>query len=142
MASYKVEFSEGKYAIKDNNSDAHVARIKITSHRLFPLNVDDIGSTHVTQGEEASSMLWHRIYGHLNQKSLQLLSLKQLVDGLPLLHLYNHVRHAHLENKLDLCFPKDMLSVPIFPWSLSMVTSWTHAKSFSRRLYLFLFINR
>lgn len=88
MAGYKVEFSEVKCAIKDKVSNVQIARIQMTTHRLSSLNADDIGSAHVAQGEEDLSMLWHRRYGYLNQKGLQLLSLEHMVVGLP--PIYTH----------------------------------------------------
>lgn len=63
-------------------SNTKVAKVKITSHRLFPPEANDVEAAHVVQGKGDTSKLWHKRYGHLNLRSLKYLSKYQLVKGL------------------------------------------------------------
>lgn len=82
---YKVEFSDGECIVIETKSNNRVARIPMTNHRLFPLEANDVYTAHISQKEADGSTLWHRRYGHLNQRSLHYLIEHQLVDGLPII---------------------------------------------------------
>lgn len=84
-SGYSVEFAGGECIIKDATTRAKIARVCITSHRPFPLEVNDVGAANVAHKGEELSTLWHKRYGHLNQKSLKDLSEKQIVSSLSLI---------------------------------------------------------
>lgn len=82
-SGYTVEFAEGECTIRDDVSKEKVAHVLMTSHRLFTLDANDVGAANVAQGEKETSHLWHKRYGHLNQRSLKCLSECKMVVGLP-----------------------------------------------------------
>ena len=78
---YTVVFKEGECSIKDVNAYCLVARVPMTQHRLFPLEVNEMGADHVVHAQMGN--LWHKRYGHLNFYALQELNQMQMVLGLP-----------------------------------------------------------
>lgn len=54
----------------------------MTSHRLFPLEVDDVRAANVAQRGGEMSELWHKRYGQLNLISLKSLFESEMVVGL------------------------------------------------------------
>lgn len=61
MASgYKVQFSDGECSVRDAKTNNLVARIQMKSHRLFPLEAEDVGLAQVAQGDRDLTKLWHR----------------------------------------------------------------------------------
>lgn len=84
MASaYFFSFSNGKCNIKDENADTLLACVHMMTHQLFPLDAMNIDSTHATLNTSEVAKLWHKRFGHLNIRSLQLLAQSQLVRDLP-----------------------------------------------------------
>lgn len=79
---FMVEFSGGECVIRNGVMRAKVAQVCMTSHRLFPLKADDVRFANVA-GEHEASDLWHRRFGHLNLRSLKLLSDKKIGIVLP-----------------------------------------------------------
>ena len=60
MASgYIIAFADGEYVIKGRDASTLLARVQMTAHRLFPLEADDVGSTHVALSQHELSKLWH-----------------------------------------------------------------------------------
>ncbi|CAL2269077.1 unnamed protein product [Prunus armeniaca] len=60
-----------------------VAKIKMMANKVFPLIMTS-KENYVLKAENVEeSHLWHMRYGHLNQRSLQLLHKKDMVVGLP-----------------------------------------------------------
>lgn len=66
-SGYGVEFLDGECIIRDTHANTLVVRICMTTHRLFPLDANDVVSTHVVEGVENTSELWHMRFGHLKQ---------------------------------------------------------------------------
>ena len=60
-----------------------IAKIPVAPNNLFPLKleVSNIDCFKCVEGE--NSKLWHDRFGHLNMGSLNLLSKKKMVSGLP-----------------------------------------------------------
>lgn len=114
MASgYSVEFFSEECVIRDISSNTKVAKIHITMHILFPLDADDVGAANVAQEEASLSELLHKRYGHLNFRSLKLLSKKQLVKGLPSISSTNPCEVCTLGKQTRLSFPKDRQGVQV-----------------------------
>lgn len=82
-SGYMVEFAEGVCTIRDAASKERIAHVNMTSHRLFPLEADDVGNANVAMRAEELSDLWHKRFGHLNQKSLRSLCNLEMVTGFP-----------------------------------------------------------
>ncbi|KAG6403222.1 hypothetical protein SASPL_135439 [Salvia splendens] len=84
MASgYSIVFNNKTCAIADKKSGHTIALIRMTQNRMFPLDVsNDVGSALVAKSEN-ETRLWHFRYGHLNVKSLRVLSQNEMVVGLP-----------------------------------------------------------
>ncbi|XP_070005459.1 uncharacterized protein [Nicotiana sylvestris] len=79
--------TKGKGRILDSNLGL-IAEAKMTANKLFPLHVQDIGSTnfYFSAKLDSQAWLWHYIYGHLNFGGLKLLLQKNMVSGLPNCH--------------------------------------------------------
>lgn len=77
----------------------------MTPHRLFPLEVSDIGDVHTALCEDEESKLWHRRFGHLSYGSLQLMAQKKLVDGLPSVALGGLCEGWAIGKQARHCFP-------------------------------------
>jgi len=71
--------------------DSHqrlVIRAPLSKNRTIKVNLDTTEiQCLVAANVEDESWLWHYIYGHLNFKSLNQLSSKQMVEGLPQIQL-------------------------------------------------------
>lgn len=80
---YAVEFTQGKCIMKEENSQTIVTQVPMTTHRLFPLDGDDVHYANIAQDASVISELWHKRFGHLNMKSLKKLTDHQMVSGLP-----------------------------------------------------------
>lgn len=104
-SGYEVNFSRGECIIRDATSKAIVAQVCMTSHRLFPLEADDVHSAHIVQGDEEQSDLWHKRYGHLNQRSLRCLAEKHLVVGLPTITKIEPCEACSFGKQARLSFP-------------------------------------
>ncbi|CAH9095067.1 unnamed protein product [Cuscuta epithymum] len=80
---YSVSFANGVCTIKDGSSNAVLLKAEMGNNKLFPMNLTtSSGKALVVKGEE-NAKLWHLRYGHLNMTSLQLLSARGFVRGLP-----------------------------------------------------------
>lgn len=77
-SGFDVEFTKRVCNIMETESKARVAQVCMTTHKLFPLEADDVGAAYMAQDGDVSD-LWHRRYGHINTKSLKRLSDQQLV---------------------------------------------------------------
>lgn len=77
MEDNKVELFDG-----DKNL---ILRSKISKNRTFHISLEAVESSECMASVKSSeeSWLWHLRYGHLNFKSLQQLSMKEMVYGLP-----------------------------------------------------------
>lgn len=81
---YDVSIKHGICRILDSNLGL-IAEAKMTANKLFPLHVQDIGSTnfYFSAKLDSQAWLWHYRYGHLNYGGLKLLQQKKIVSGLP-----------------------------------------------------------
>ena len=71
MASgYTVEFADGECVIKDKDACTLLARVQMTTHRLFSFEADGVGSANVVLSQPELSKLWYWCCGHLNNFSL------------------------------------------------------------------------
>ena len=79
-----------------------LAAVQMTKNRMFPLRIETCFSSQVVAAPPTQlalwsviqdpSWLWHLRYGHLGYASLNLLSNKRMVEGLP-----------HIGNSCDKC---------------------------------------
>uniref|UniRef100_A0A803MPT1 GAG-pre-integrase domain-containing protein n=1 Tax=Chenopodium quinoa TaxID=63459 RepID=A0A803MPT1_CHEQI len=83
-SGYKILFDDGVCAMIDKKSGHSIANVHMTQNQMFPLNVsNDVMSNVLIAKLTNESELWNLRYGHLNGRSLKLLSQKEMVVGLP-----------------------------------------------------------
>lgn len=142
-SGYKVEFIDGECIVKEVQSNTQVARIPMTSHRLFPLEADDVLAAHVVQRDEDLSTLWHRRYGHLNKRSLNYLNEHQLVDGLPTITHIQPCEACALGKQAHRAFPKGQAYRATAPLELvhGDLVGPMQTPSYGGNLYFFLLTN-
>ena len=68
--------------IKNSKGDL-IAKAKMSKNRLFPLNIQNDIAKCLKACYKDASWLWYLQFGHLNFGSLELLSKKRMVRGLP-----------------------------------------------------------
>lgn len=82
-SGYSVIFEDAMCIVTDKKSDNIIARIPMTHNRMFPLDViTDVSSALTVKGDN-ETRLWHMRFGHLNVKSLRVLTNNEMVIGLP-----------------------------------------------------------
>ncbi|XP_039135312.1 uncharacterized protein LOC120272535 [Dioscorea cayenensis subsp. rotundata] len=142
-SGYKVEFTDGECIVKEVQSNTQVARIPMTSHRLFPLEADDVLAAHVVQRDEDLSTLWHRRYGHLNKRSLNYLNEHKLVDGLPTITHIQPCEACALGKQAHRAFPKGQAYRATTPLELvhGDLVGPMQTPSYGGNLYFFLLID-
>ncbi|CAL9010551.1 unnamed protein product [Prunus brigantina] len=70
---FSVKFDDDHCVISDKKNNIVVAKIKMMANKVFPLIMTS-KENYVLKAENVEeSLLWHMRYGHLNQRSLQLL---------------------------------------------------------------------
>uniref|UniRef100_A0A803MSQ1 Integrase catalytic domain-containing protein n=1 Tax=Chenopodium quinoa TaxID=63459 RepID=A0A803MSQ1_CHEQI len=83
-SGYKIVFDDGVCAVINKKSGHSIANVHMTQNKMFPLDVsNDVMSNVLIAKLTNESELWHLCYGHLNGRSLKLLSHKEMVVGLP-----------------------------------------------------------
>ena len=83
---FLVKFEDDYCVISDKKNNTLVAKIKMTANKVFPLLMTSKENLALEAEKVDGSLLWHLRYGHLNQRSLQLLHQKSMVVGLPSIH--------------------------------------------------------
>ena len=104
-------YSKDYYLFIKNGKGDLIAEAKMTKNRLFPLNIynDIVKCLKVYYKDE--SWLWHLRFGHLNFGSLELLSKKSMVRGLPCINHPDHFFEGCLLGKhIRNSFPKESYS--------------------------------
>ena len=73
-AGYIVIFDNEACQIKEKNSGMCVAKVQMSKHQMFLLEVDSVGSVNIVTSGQKTSILWHQRYGHLHIRALQILN--------------------------------------------------------------------
>ncbi|KAI3675541.1 hypothetical protein L1987_85131 [Smallanthus sonchifolius] len=85
---HRLVFDDGACTVLKKSTGETVCTIPVASNNTFPLDVSN--SNHVAFATIVDdSYLWHLRFGHLNERSLQILCSNQLVYGLPKLKHWN-----------------------------------------------------
>lgn len=103
---YQVNFEGKECRIFDTKSNFLMAKVEMTTNKVFPLSLS-YSKDMALQAEEDESNLWHLRYGHLNQKGLHLLQQKKMVIGLPKIQKCDKICEGCIYGKMHhLPFPK------------------------------------
>ena len=79
---YLVSLENNECTILDKKKNIVIAKIKMTSNKIFPL-IMSTNQNVALKGENLDdSYLWYLRYGHLNYKGLKLLKNKNMVTDL------------------------------------------------------------
>lgn len=82
-SGYIVSFEARNCLIKDEKTSIQIAKVMMTKHHMFPLEVDQIRSANLATSSHETSILWYKRYGHLHVQGLQNLYKDDLVKSLP-----------------------------------------------------------
>ncbi|XP_049343909.1 uncharacterized protein LOC125808229 [Solanum verrucosum] len=105
---YEVSIKHGICRILDSNLGL-IAEAKMTTNKLFPLDMHNISSTNFCFSTKVNSQawIWHYRYGHLNFGGLKMLQQKKMVMGLPNLDMLVDICEDCVIGKQSRdCFPK------------------------------------
>ena len=107
LKNYKLLFDNGECEIINKSNNSKVAKISMTSNRMFPLTMSRNEELAMKSQSMDESFLWHLRYGHLNYKGLKLLKQKNMVVGLPQINREDKVCEGCIYGKMHrLPFPK------------------------------------
>ncbi|KAL4334611.1 hypothetical protein GQ457_07G011520 [Hibiscus cannabinus] len=88
---YSLLFEDYSCAVfTDKTKKNLLLKVPMAKNNMFPLVINDEKKALAASLED-DNWLWHHRYGHLNFKSLSLLSNQNLVDGLPMIRRINAV---------------------------------------------------
>ena len=105
---YALKFDNDECIILDKKKNFIVAKVKMTTSKVFPLKMP-LNEDFALKGEKVDdSYLWHLRYGHLNYKGMRLLKEKNMVKGLPNIDKIDKVCEGCIYGKMHrLPFPKN-----------------------------------
>lgn len=75
-------FENDKCIITDNSRKNQKMMISRCGNNMFPLDITNVESLNVAVKKQTQEELWHLRFGHLNYRSLSLLSRKKMVKGI------------------------------------------------------------
>ena len=88
----------GKLTIFDRNGPL-VAEVQRSEGRLYLLKLNVVDQCLVATEDSSENWLWHSCFGHINFHSLQEMSKRKLVKGLPLISAPDHVCRSCIAGK-------------------------------------------
>lgn len=77
--------------VKRKTSASVLLQVSMTSNHMFPIDFDNTNQMCFMNKRMENSETWHLRYGHLNLRGLQLLSNKNMVNGLPSINPLEYV---------------------------------------------------
>ena len=87
---YDIHVKDNNLSIRDNGSNL-IAKVPMSRNRTFTLNIQNNVAKCLKACYKDTVGLWHLQFGHLNFRGLQLLSMKEMVRGLPSISHPNQV---------------------------------------------------
>ncbi|KAJ1700426.1 hypothetical protein LUZ63_000205 [Rhynchospora breviuscula] len=105
-SGYTIIFENKSCAIKDRNTNQILAKVDMTTNKLFPLKITDVQERLMVVKEMTQSQLWHHRYGHLYTNGLRLLNQKHMVHGLPEIDQIGVCEGCIVGKQTKLAFPK------------------------------------
>ena len=95
---YRMTMAGGKLIIFNHNGRL-VAEMQRSEGRLYLLKLNVVDQCLVTTEDSSENWLWHSRFGHINFHSLQEMSKRKLVKGLPLISAPDHVCRSCMAGK-------------------------------------------
>ena len=104
---YDIHMKDYNLSIKDDKNN-FIAKVPMSKNRMFLINIQNDVAKCLKACYRDSSWLWHLRFGHLNFGSLELLSKKEMVKGLPCINHPDQICEACLVGKqFRKSFPKE-----------------------------------
>ena len=94
----RMTMAGGKLTVFDRHGRL-VAEVQRSEGRLYLLKLKVVDQCLVTTEDSSENWLWHSRFGHINFHSLQEMSKRKLVKGLPLISAPDHVCRSCLAGK-------------------------------------------
>ncbi|CAL8138494.1 unnamed protein product [Prunus armeniaca] len=96
VEGFLVKFEDDCCEISDKKNNTLVAKIKMTTNQVFPMLMTSKENFALEVEKIDGSLLWHLRYGHLNQRSQQLLHQKNMVVGLSSIHSEKEICEGYI----------------------------------------------
>ncbi|KAL0320216.1 UNVERIFIED_CONTAM: Retrovirus-related Pol polyprotein from transposon TNT 1-94 [Sesamum radiatum] len=117
-SGHKVKMEDMYLWLRDHD-DRLIAKVAMTSNRMFKLNVKTAEAKCLQACINDSSGIWHMRFGHLNFEGLKMLGEKNMVRGLPKINHPNQLCEVCLLGKhARKSFPNESLSRATKPLQL------------------------
>lgn len=78
-SGYNVKFEGNAFTIWDSKTGLPLAQIQRTRNNMFLLEASKVGLVNIVTSEKEEAQLWHKRYGHLSNKGIQLLDQKRML---------------------------------------------------------------
>ena len=140
---YTIIMKDGFLNLRDS-CDNLIAKVPMTKNRMFIIKIQSDVAKCLKAFVGDSSWLWHLRFGHLNFDSLNSLSRKHMVNGLPHIDHANQLCEGYLFGKQSRKrFPKESMTRAREPLQLiqSDVCGPFSSLFFSKNCYFLLFID-
>ena len=104
---YDIRLKDNSLSLRDRANNL-ITKVLMSNNRMFVLNIQNDIARCLKMCYKEESWLWHLWFGHLNFGSLELLSKKEMVKGLPCINHPNQVCEGCLLGKqFKMSFPKE-----------------------------------
>ncbi|CAL1407138.1 unnamed protein product [Linum trigynum] len=143
LKNYKLLFDNGVCEIINKADNFMVAKVPMTSNRIFSLAMSQNGEVAFKSENLDQSFLWHLRYGHLTFRGLKLLRQKNMVAGLPQINREDKICEGCIYGKMHrLPFPKTSWRAKA-PLELvhADICGPTRTQSLSGKRYFLLFVD-
>ena len=95
---YHIHMNNCSLSRRDANNN-FIAKVPIPKNRMFVINIQSDAAKCLKTCCKDSSWLWHLRLGHINFKSLELLSKKKTVNSLPCINYPDQLCEGYLLGK-------------------------------------------
>ncbi|XP_048615821.1 uncharacterized protein LOC125588496 [Brassica napus] len=97
---YDIRLKDNSLSLRDKANNL-ITKVPMSNNRMFVLNIQNDIARCLKMCYKEESWLWHLRFGHFNFGSLELLSNKEMVKGLPCINHPNQFK-AHVEKESGL----------------------------------------
>lgn len=120
---YSVVLQENKCIISDDRTGKQVVLMPRSNNNMFLLDLKRVKRLNLAVKGQDTSELWHRRFGHLNYRSLDLLAQIRSVHGLPDVKIGSQCKECAMCKHARSAFPSGSLGEQQHAYNWSIWTS-------------------